>query len=403
MSNIPWIRKYSPKTHKDIVGLDTEISALKQYIQNYKKQRKKAILLYGPTGTGKTSCVHALSNSMDFEVMEINASDFRNKSMIESVLGSSLKQQSLFFKQKLILVDEIDGMSGRKDRGGLPTLLKLMENSTYPIVLTMNNPWDHKYSKIRNKTLMIEFKELDHKAVFSLLNNIAKKEKVKTTDSLLNSLSRQSGGDARAAINDFQLLSTDGKFTESDLNQLTSRKKTESIVEALVKVLKTNDVDIARFAFDNVNENMDQIMLWLDANLPKEYTKPEDLANAYNKLSKADVFSRRIRRWQHWRFMIYINVLISAGVAVSKKEKYKHFVKYTPTGRILKLFYAKMRYMKRKSIAQKLAEKTHTSEKRALQTLPYIQVLFKKRSAYTSKIARELDLTNEEITWLKEK
>ena len=69
-----------------------------------------------------------------------------------------------------------------------------------------------------------------------------------------------------------------------------------------LRFYKSTDPNVAITAFENVEEKLDQQLLWIDENLPKEYTKPEDLAKAYDKLSKADVFNRRIRRWQHYRF-----------------------------------------------------------------------------------------------------
>ena len=174
------------------------------------------------------------------------------------------------------------------------------------------------------------------------------------------------------------------------------------MINALFKVFKTTDPKVAIAAFDNVNEDLDEQLLWLDENLPREYTKAEDLAKAYDKLSKADVFNRRIRRWQHYRFLIYINALITAGIAVSKKERYRHHVEYKPTGKLLKLWWAKQKSMKKKAIAEKIAERIHTSKKEALKnTLPYIQVAFKKNKEFREKLTDELDLSEEEIEWLK--
>ncbi len=400
----PWIRKYRPQTEKQVIGHREQFHTLKDFIKNYKKQKKRALLLYGPTGVGKTAAVYALAKDLDLEIIEINASDSRNKASIEATLGGSLKQQSLFFKQKLILVEEIDSLSGTKDRGGLQALMALMAKSTYPIILTMNNPWDYKYATVRNHSLLLEFKELPYTDIFTILKAIAHAEHIKAEEEALKALAHAAGGDARAAINDLQLLSVDGKLTQEEIKELSERNRTDSIIQALLKVLKTTDISIARYAFDNVNEDLDQIFLWMDANLPKEYTSPEDLQRAYEKLSRADVFSGRIRRWQHWRFLVYIHALISAGVAVSKNEKYKHFIAYTPTGRLLKMWHAKMRYMKRTSIAEKLAGYTHTSTKRSLQdTLPYLKPIFKKNRVQAEALADRLDLNDEESAWLREK
>jgi replication factor C large subunit len=399
----PFTIKYQPKTTKEIVGQDTSIKKLKEFINDFKKQKKNAILVYGPTGTGKTISAHVIAKDLNLEILEVNASDVRNADQINSLIGGAIGQMSLFAKGKLILIDEIDGLSGTKDRGGLQAIIKLIEKSSFPIILTATNPWDNKFSTLRRKTEMIEFAPLDYLPIFNILKTICEKEKIKFEEEVLKGLARRAGHDARAALNDLQTLTLETKeLTKKSLEELGERNKLDTMINALIKIFKSTDPKVAITAFDNVQENLDHQLLWLDENLPKEYTKPEDLAKAYDKLSKADVFNRRIRRWQHWRFLVYINALITAGIAVSKKEKYNHFVQYKPTGRLLKLWWAKQKSMKKKAIAEKIAFKTHTSKKEALKnTLPYLQAAFKKNKDFRIKLTDELDLSKEEVEWLK--
>ena len=56
-----WTDKYSPKTTKEIVGQDQAMNYLKSFVVNFKKCKKKAVMLHGPTGSGKTSSVYALA------------------------------------------------------------------------------------------------------------------------------------------------------------------------------------------------------------------------------------------------------------------------------------------------------------------------------------------------------
>jgi len=399
----PWTKKYQPKNASEIKGHDKALLELKNFILNFKNQKKKAALIYGSSGIGKTCSVYALADDLNYEVFELNASDFRNKNMIESRLGSAIMQRSLFSNNKIILVDEIDGLAGKQDRGGVSTLTKLIDKSIFPIIMTATNPYDKKLNALRKKANLIHFHTLNYLSVFSVLKNICNKEKIKFNEDTLKSLARHVGGDVRSAINDLQTLTHEKKeLKNEDLNELSDRNRTENMLSALMKVFKTTDIDIAIRAFENVEEDIDKQLLWIDQNLPVEYQKPEDLARAYDYLSKADVFKGRIRRWQHWRFLVYVNALISAGVAVAKDEKYKGFTSYKPTTRILKLWRANMKYQKRKSIASKIAEKTHTSSKRALQdTLPYLTVIFKKNKKIAGQIAQEFELDKDEVEWLR--
>jgi replication factor C large subunit len=399
----PFTIKYQPKKTGEIIGQDEGIKKLKNFVVDFKKQRKNAVLTYGPSGIGKTISAHALANELDLEIIEINASDYRNADQINSMVGSAVGQMSLFSKGKIILVDEIDGLSGMKDRGGLQAIIKLIEKSSFPLILTATNPWDYKFNKLRRKTEIIEFAPLDYLSIFEILKIICNNEKIKFDEIILKGLARRAGNDARAAINDLQTLTIETKeLTKKSLEDLGERNKEDSIVNALFKIFKTTDPGVAIRAFDNVREDLNEQLLWLDENLPREYTNAEDLANAYDKLSKADVFNRRIKRWQHWRFLVYINALITAGIAVSKKEKYNRYIQYKPTGKLLKLWWAKQKSMKKKAIAEKIAEKTHTSTKEALKaTLPYLQVSFKKNKYFRNELINELDLSKEEVEWLR--
>ena len=107
-------------------------------------------------------------------------------------------------------------------------------------------------------------------------------------------------------------------------------------------------------------------------------------------------------RWQYYRFYVYCYNLLSAGVALAKDEKYKNLIDYKPTSRLLKMWFAKQRNAKKKAIAEKIGDKTHTSTKRALQdTLPYMKPIFKKNKKQAEMITNYLDLDKEQVEWLR--
>ncbi len=399
----PFIDRHCPRSTKEIIGQDEPLRKLSLFIRDFKSQKKKAALIYGPSGSGKTSAVYAIAHEHNLEIIEVNASDFRNAEGISSIVGGAIGQQSLFFRKKLILIDEIDGLAGNQDRGGVQELVRQIESTTFPIVLTATNPFDNKLSSLRSKSSLIEFSELSPATITAILKTICGIEKIIYDEDSLKTLARRAGGDARAAINNLQVISIISKaVTKEAVEELSDRDRTETIISALQKILKTTSLEVALKAFDAVDEDVNERMLWLDENLPKEYINPADLARAYDALSKADVFNRRIRRWQHYRFLVYANAFLSGGVAVAKDEKYPGFVEYKPTGRILKLWWAKQKSMKKKAIAEKIAERTHTSAREALKsTMPYFTYLFSKNKALQPKLIEELDLDEEEVGWLK--
>jgi len=378
-----------------------DIKKIQDFVTNYSKQKKKAMLIHGPTGTGKTATIHAIARKYDLELVEINASDYRTADEIEQRIGNALKQQSLFAQQKLILVDEVDGIAGREDRGGIKAITDLMKDSKYPIILTANDPFDSKFSTLRTKSQMIEFPALSMTQMTPILQRILQNENKKTEDSLLKTIAVRSGGDLRGAITDMQTLTLASALTAPGINTLHERQRTETIQQALIKILKTTDPRIALSALDMIEEDIDETILWLDENLPKEYKNPQDLARAYDALSKADVYRGRIRKWQYWRYLAYVNVLITAGIATAKDKKTPGMADYTRTQRILKIWMANQKYLKRKKIAAKLGTAMHCSAKKALQTLPHIQKLYKTKHPSAIQITSELDLDEEEVEWME--
>jgi replication factor C large subunit len=399
----PWTIKYEPKKISEIKGQDEAVRQIKNFLENYKKQKRKALLLIGPTGTGKTSAVHAFAKEHNYELLEVNASDTRNQDKIDSIIGENSKQQSLFFRPKLILVDEIDGITGQEDRGGATALAKLIETTSFPIIMTANDASDSKFSPLRKQAVSVEFKKVEYSDIFAMLKEISKKEKIECEEDALKLLARKNNGDVRGAINDLQSLSQKKeKITKQMVQETGERKQTETIAEAMIKIMKTTDVNIAKDAFNNVDDDLDECMLWIDESLPKEYEKPSDLVRAYDKLSKADVFNGRIKRWQHWRFLVYYSALMTAGVASAKDEKYKKTIEYERTKRILKLWMAKQSYAKRKTIAEKIAKKTHKSIKSTIKdTLPYLRIAFNKNKEMRDKMISEFELEQEEVEWMR--
>ena len=396
---LPYTLKYAPKSTKEVIGQDRAIAVVTNFITTFKKQKKKALLLYGPPGSGKTCTAYAAARESNAEILEVNASDFRDEKKLNSSIGRASQQQSLFARSKILLVDEIDGLFSTKDRGAVPTLVNLIKDSAFPLLLTANNPWDKKYSKLRSACEMVEFTQLSHQAVLSILRDICLKENINYEEKALASLSRRAGGDIRGALIDLQTLAHNDTFTFEQLELLGQRRQLDTMFNALLKIFKTTDAFIARTAFNDIDEDLEVIQQWIDENLPKEYTKPYDLYRAYEKLSKADVFRGRIMKRQHWHFLAIINVLLSAGIALSKDEKYTAFVRYSPTQRFLKVWRANQRYAQRKAIAEKIASKTHCSKKRALHQLPYIQPIFKNKIT-AAPLIRFFDLNKEEIAWL---
>lgn len=72
----PFTVKYRPKSLEEIAGNREAIQTLVNWLNTWNKSTKnRAILLYGPSGSGKTVTVEAASSDLDYDLIEMNASD----------------------------------------------------------------------------------------------------------------------------------------------------------------------------------------------------------------------------------------------------------------------------------------------------------------------------------------
>jgi replication factor C large subunit len=351
--------------------------------------KKKAALLHGPPGTGKTTLAHVFAKETNSEIFELNASDLRNKDKLQETLKPAMEQKSLFKSRKIILVDEVDGIS-TVDRGGIGELLNLIEESKYPVIITANDIWDKKFNDLRRKSELIQIREIDYRTTKDILIGILRKENRFLDNDILTKIAINSKGDLRAAINDLQ---TEAGVKEQGISAGERNKETD-IFNALKLVLKGNPNEETIKVYDSVDMPIDEIMLWLEKNIPLEYHGHE-LARAIDLLSKTDIFKKRIYRQQYWRFLVYENFFLSYGISASKKEAKTGFTSYKRPDRILKIWMNNQKNEKKKTIAQKYARYVHIGEKRAMSEFNTVIEFLKKPS-----VQKELKLTEKEVEYL---
>ena len=389
---MPWIEKYRPKNYADVKGQDLAVEKLKKFLSNVKKLTgKKSIILHGPPGVGKTTLAHVAALENKAEIFELNASDLRNKNKLDEVLRPAIEQQSLVKKSKIILVDEVDGISA-VDRGGLQELLDLIENTSYPIIITANDIWDKKFSPLRQASELVQLKEVDYKTIKEILISVLRKENAFINSEILTSIAIKAKGDIRAALNDIHSAS---KIKDLSSDIFDERNKEIDIFHALRSIFKNKPSESILSLFDSVNMPLDEILLWIEENIPAEYSG-EELVKAIESLSKADLFKGRIYKQQYWRFLVYENILLSYGISASKRGAKTGFTAYKKPTRILKIWMNNQRIAKKKSIASKYAKLVHVGEKRALYEFPIIKQIIVSNPL----ISKELKLNEEEREYL---
>ena len=305
------LQKYAPKTVEEIEVNKEQAIILTEFMKNFRKQKKKAILSYGPTGTGKTSHVYTIARELQLEIFEVNSSDFRNAESLQQRVGNASKQKSLFAKGKILLVDELDGISGQEDRGGLQALVEIIEKTQFPIVITANDIEMDKFASLFKKVTLLEFKAVEKRTIYNILRRICEKEDIKYNESDLADIAEYAQGDIRAALIDLESSFQGKKIT---LSAFEARNKRENAIQTTInlfqsksfleslKELENSDeylVDISRIKIPPILFTNEQALIYLlEENLQTR--------DAFNSLSRADIFHGRIVRRQYWRLLSYI-------------------------------------------------------------------------------------------------
>lgn len=391
-----WTDKYHPQKLVEVVGQKAVEDFEKWY--NGWKIGGKAALIWGKTGSGKTAVVYAMAMEKNLELTEINASDARNAQSIEETVGHSTKQMSLFNRKKIILIDEVDGISGRSDRGGVGALIKIVKESKFPVVLTANDAYDPRLRTLRNYCELIKFGSVHLNSMTKRLEEICKKEGIECERVILKKISRETGGDLRSAIKDLELVARGKKkLEEKDLRAIGYRETKQNIFEVLKVIFKTRNIKNSIGIMRNVDKDPDEIFWWLEQNITTEYENPEEVARAFNYLSVADLFRSRTRVRQNWRFKKYMIDIMCGGVSVSKKEMYRKFSPYRPPKRLALYGVTKIQRKEIKDICERMGEKLHVSTRMIMKDYFPMLRLIMKNEEWKENIMEEMKLDKNDL------
>ena len=292
-----WSEKYRPQTTATVLGNEEAVEAFKTWLKQWTLKRKptKACLLAGPPGVGKTTLARAGASELHFRVLEMNASDVRTEKAIKDLLAPAtasltLDRYTADSRGNLILMDEVDGVFGREDRGGLGAILSAIKQSPVPIVLTANNVDDERFDDLKKACTVIQLFEIRPRLLLLLLKHILAQEATSIPEALIKRIAQESYGDIRSAINDAQTIATGGTaFRSSRTRELDERNTVKELFTArgpseARRVLNETEIPLYR----------DELLLLLHDLLPYLYTTPEKLAKAYDSLSRADMGYGRI-------------------------------------------------------------------------------------------------------------
>ena len=400
-----WTLKHKPKTLSEVVGNEEAIQKLVRWVRSWDKgvPKKRAAFLHGPPGIGKTLSVEALANDLNLELVERNASDYRTEEAVQKFAGLASQSGTLFGKKRLILFDELDGITGREDRGGVGAITQIVKAALVPIVLIANNAYDPRLGALRFYCEVIEFKKPPAGEVMKHLSKICKSEDIMADETALKFIAQRSTGDIRSAVNDLQALGQGKKkLTYEDVSWLGYRDRQDTIFNVLRMILYAKTVSSAKQAMNMSDVDPDMLFEWIYENVPAHFTDPHDLANAMDALAMADVYRGRIRHTRDWSLMRYVVDYMTAGIAMARQStKTLGWTPFKFPTRIMMLSRSRADRAIRLSIGNKIKRRCHISAVRASKEfLPFLRIIFKNNSEMAAGIAKWLDLDREMVEYV---
>ena len=331
-----WVEKYRVSEFDSFFGNEKSrlliINWLKKWIKG-----TKPLLIIGPPGTGKTSFVKSLAKLLDLDLIELNASDLRNKINLETIINPILLNNSIFGKRMLLFLDEVDGISGRDDYGGMPFLSNILKNADVPIIMASNSK-SYKMKDIIKNSKLVEFRPLSSFASYMLLQNVMRMERKHLESSEQFKIISQSRGDARTLLNTLQAklegeVNSDGNTgTELSIEECINKFFTLTDISQAKQLLITSSIRYStpKYGFTSEERSKDFLnALYTSIVSSERNIQSDDLANMLEKLSEIDLFVNRIYEKRNWSLLRYANDLFLHKLFRISRDKAIEYNQYS--------------------------------------------------------------------------
>jgi len=240
----PLAVRMRPRSLEEFVGQEDIISPGKLLYRAIKADKLTSVILWGPTGCGKTTLAKIISNTTKAYFQQINAVSSGVQDIKKAV--EEAKSRRTFNGQKtIIFIDEIH----RFNKSQQDALLPYVEDGTIILIgATTENPYFEVNDALISRSTVFKLKELEESDIKKIiLRCLQDKERglgaynAIITDEALKLLAFLSGGDARKALNALELAVLSTEKDEEGRLIITEDIISESIQKKSVNYDKTGE------------------------------------------------------------------------------------------------------------------------------------------------------------------
>ena len=380
-----WSEKYRPQIISDMIGNEESRVAIMEWFAKWKKGTKP-LLLVGPPGIGKTTMAYLVAKKFGYDMIGLNASDVRSKSRINEILTPVLGNVSVL-GIPMIFVDEVDGIHGRGDYGGVAALVDILKEPTVPIILAANDDTSEKMKSIKKTVKIISFKRIPPRLLRIHLENILKKENAKLSPGSLIKVIDKSRGDIRSMINLAQSLVTGfNPQTETSFESI-------NIEDGINAFFKANSIEEARSVLYSIQIDPRQKINAFYSSIITSNLDNSTLAKYLEVISNADILYGKIMKTQNWRLLRYLNDILIKLYQNDDRIRYAQYNLSWPLLNRIRWDGAKI-----KLLSSIMAKKLHTSSSTfATFYFPFILLCIKNQTleleeTFDTVVEKELEL-----------
>ena len=147
-------------------------------------------------------------------------------------------------------MDEVDGMAGNEDRGGMAELIKLIKASKIPVICMCNDRNHQKIRSLANHCFDLRFQRPRAEQIKAAMMSVCFKEKVKIAPDALNELIVGCNQDVRQVLHHLSMMKareSGEKLTAEEAKIEAEKAKKTSIKQVSFNELIPLSVHYKRF------------------------------------------------------------------------------------------------------------------------------------------------------------